>query len=711
MASNDWFSKNFPTLVRLVALLQGARAQRRKPRGPGRRRGGPAQQEAMASGGLGQPAGLGTQQAVAEPPSAAEAAVLTATSPVGETSVVPPSVPVAPVGTVPSPTVETLAEPPSTPAEPVVRAPSPPMETAVEPPRVAAEPVGIAPTPPVEQRPTVADQTIEPPQAPPVQPMPERPPIHREPTPRPAASAQSGPETSAPVAQSWNIAQMYDTWVDLEGSIGATRADLDSLLSRRKNAEAMRSSAQEVLEQAEAAWEEAGRLGEAARRAFEQGFTANLPGFANRLRAIKEIYEARKAQAQLRRGTNLEAWEEADRARHRATAELLKALTSIAAASAQVDREVREANNLPAVAESLRSSALEDLRGAQAIDDELTLVSREALGQLASSQVADEDRREDRPASGPSAPQIVSQQVSGDIDQDVHRGPVEAAKAPQAAPEEPPPRPVSEPQYAQPGPVAPEVVESTPSSAADALRREFEMGSPPADSGTPDLPQMPEPPGAPKAVEPGAISTAQALRMEFEAAASAASPQDGDSPRLGGDLEGPESGTASGPATSLVEELERGRESSRIIPASNEPPVVSADPPLAPETASAAGGIQSPPQGLASQAQVDAGTAGLPGDGQLDTSGSLAESYSGRLYLMFPSSLGQNELETVWEVLDEVAGAGAIVDNRLVSQEAGIQFTLELRNKALSIQQLQNRMPGAGLMALGPDRVKVDWPR
>ena len=340
MASNDWFSKNFPTLVRLITLLQGARAQRRKPRGPGRRRGGPVQQEAMASSGLGQPTGLGTQQAVAEPPSAAEAAVLTSTSPAVETSVEPPSVPAAPVGTAQSAPVDT----------PVVRAHSPPMETTVEPPRVAAELLGITPTPPVEQRPTVADKAVEPPLAPPLQTVPERPPIHREPTPPPAASpAHSGLETSAPVAESWNIAQMYDTWVDLEGSIGATRSDLDSLLSRRKNTEALRTSAQEVLEQAEAAWDEAGRLGEAARRAFEQGFTANLPGFANRLRAIKEIYEARKAQAQLRRATNLEAWEEADRARHRATAELLKALTSIATASAQVDREVREVNNLPAV--------------------------------------------------------------------------------------------------------------------------------------------------------------------------------------------------------------------------------------------------------------------------------------------------------------------------------------------------------------------------
>ncbi len=115
------------------------------------------------------------------------------------------------------------------------------------------------------------------------------------------------------------------------------------------------------------------------------------------------------------------------------------------------------------------------------------------------------------------------------------------------------------------------------------------------------------------------------------------------------------------------------------------------------------------------QPEADAGADSLP-EGAAATPEQMAvaavpETYSGRIYLMFPSSLGQEEQESVWDVLEEVAGSGAIVDRRLVSREAGIQFTLELRNRVLSVEDLRKRLPGAGLEALEEDRLKVDWPR
>ena len=78
---------------------------------------------------------------------------------------------------------------------------------------------------------------------------------------------------------------------------------------------------------------------------------------------------------------------------------------------------------------------------------------------------------------------------------------------------------------------------------------------------------------------------------------------------------------------------------------------------------------------------------------------------------MFPAALGQDQLEAVWEALDEVAGSGAIIDNRLVSREAGIQFTLELGSKTLTVENLLKRMPGAQLAVVDDDRLRVDWPR
>ena len=78
---------------------------------------------------------------------------------------------------------------------------------------------------------------------------------------------------------------------------------------------------------------------------------------------------------------------------------------------------------------------------------------------------------------------------------------------------------------------------------------------------------------------------------------------------------------------------------------------------------------------------------------------------------MFPGTLDQDQVGSVWEALDDVAGSGAIVDSRLVSREEGVQFTLELGTKVLTLDSLNKKMPGAEMTALQEDRLKVDWPR
>lgn len=121
-----------------------------------------------------------------------------------------------------------------------------------------------------------------------------------QPTEEPSASETAGNR----------IAQMYNTWVGLEETISVAQAEMQSVLAKRRDSESMRDEAQKALEQA-------GRLTEAAKRAFERGFTYNQPAFTARLRTIKEVDEARRAQAQLRRESNAEVWEEADRARQK----------------------------------------------------------------------------------------------------------------------------------------------------------------------------------------------------------------------------------------------------------------------------------------------------------------------------------------------------------------------------------------------------------
>ena len=149
-------------------------------------------------------------------------------------------------------------------------------------------------------------------------------------------------------------------------------------------------------------------------------------------------------------------------------------------------------------------------------------------------------------------------------------------------------------------------------------------------------------------------------------------------------------------ATAATDELERELEALRPLLASAEPSPVA------------------PPESFV-QSQPDVEAAPLEGDLVQSPEArplvSVPETYSGRLYLMFPSSLSQDEVGSIWEILDELAGSGSIVDNRLVSMEAGIQFTLSLGSKTFSVEQLLKQMPGAELAALEEDRLRVDWPR
>ena len=78
--------------------------------------------------------------------------------------------------------------------------------------------------------------------------------------------------------------------------------------------------------------------------------------------------------------------------------------------------------------------------------------------------------------------------------------------------------------------------------------------------------------------------------------------------------------------------------------------------------------------------------------------------------MMSPSSLSQGRLESVWEVLDQVAGSGNITDTRLVSRQAGVQFTSDLGSGELNIDALQSKFSDATMVALEEDRWRIECP-
>ena len=59
--------------------------------------------------------------------------------------------------------------------------------------------------------------------------------------------------------------------------------------------------------------------------------------------------------------------------------------------------------------------------------------------------------------------------------------------------------------------------------------------------------------------------------------------------------------------------------------------------------------------------------------------------------------------------MEEAADAGVIVDTRLVSQDIGVQVTLDLDDSRLDLAAFLRRLPGAELTPIAEDRLQVAW--
>ena len=191
-----------------------------------------------------------------------------------------------------------------------------------------------------------------------------------------------GQDLPSALEESATIPGLYETWVELEERVKRAQNELQAILATREEAAILRGRAQKQLDEGEANRADAQRISESAWRAFDRGFAVSAKGLPNRWTTVREIDEAMRTYTALQRATHSESWQEADRTRQRATTGLLKALAVLNTAMAQAQRELKEAANLPSVADALMQSAQEELRCAQAIRSELLLLGQEALNEL-----------------------------------------------------------------------------------------------------------------------------------------------------------------------------------------------------------------------------------------------------------------------------------------------------------------------------------------
>lgn len=520
----------------------------------------------------------------------------------------------------------------------------------------------------------------------------------------------------------------------------------------------LRSQAQETLAQGEELREEAQRVGEAAWRAFDRGFATNISGFAHRRARVREIDQSRRTQAELQRNVHKKAWEAAETTRETSTIQALKAFNALAMVADQVEKELAEVANLPKLAETLKLSAQEELGCAQAVNDELMLLGREALNQLDLTPTSSHEYGSEGipPVSfGDSRPGTQGRAL-GDGGPGFDPGP-QPLTAKLSGPEQMPGNPAAGlDSLSWEVKEIPEAPVGVPAEPAPDELGESPLAIP-IDSGasaepTGPIPFAPRPPVSemPEIVDAASLDEAPSTDDESSAMgiqpppAPSSSTQDVNLEMLEGRAFDRSSQSPASPSPKAdIPELDHSEMNQPPVPVERgivDLPVEAATaspPPLVPPAAAAARSSvadqlirEMEAARIAGQARQAPPSSGSPTAAQdliremqefrsspvsQDPPSATGKPYDAvyfeRVFLMFPSTLTPDEVGLVWAAVEDAAQGSRILDSRLLPASAGIQFTVQLGRDGLLAEDLKSRLSGAEFEGLEPDRLKVDWPK
>ena len=99
----------------------------------------------------------------------------------------------------------------------------------------------------------------------------------------------------------------------------------------------------------------------------------------------------------------------------------------------------------------------------------------------------------------------------------------------------------------------------------------------------------------------------------------------------------------------------------------------------------------------------------MPQDSEDKLPPELAETYTGSLTLVFTPSPDGEMLGLIWDLLDREAGIGTVIDATPLKGEEGYEFTLDLGDDALVIDNLVSGIPRAELTAIDEDKLNINW--
>ena len=519
---------------------------------------------------------------------------------------------------------------------------------------------------------------------------------------------------------------------EIQATTEKAREELKAVHGLRAEAEACRARAQQDLNDSEATQAEAESIMLQAHNTLAKAVALNPEALSSMVTTVRMLEEAIRTERQLRQHTRQDAEEETERARQKATDTILNALSSVRMATNYVNRELEEAKRIASTAEALKLSSEDDLRRVQAIMGEAETRMREEAQRLL-----------DQPwGSLTVPPQGAAVPPRPAVDQGRYRPPpkepapetlrreFDSGEAQREAPSQARERPAT-PVVQRPPPAArPHLQESslprrdTPafehrrsdpqeqpqSRAGDALEsalNEFlrSVGEPEpapardnihssgqASSGGLFLDNLDLTRGGPsRSQSRGPISDDPVPSQGMEhthGAFQTAIPSHADARAEFGD--------------SLLAEIQDSLATIRASGGSM--------------TTAGADVIQGSPA-----FNTPEGSSSFPASTQRLQSNDLAstpgpavpvsgrESYSGILRILLTPAADTAVLSTFWDVIDSVAGVGKVISQTPLADGSGHEFTLDLSNDILVLEQLQVRMRGAKITPLEHDLLHIEF--
>lgn len=425
---------------------------------------------------------------------------------------------------------------------------------------------------------------------------------------------------------------------------------------------------------------------------------------------IRMLEEAIDTERQLRRQTRLDAEEEADRARQRATDAVLNALSGVRKASNYVRRELEESRRISNTADTLKESSLNELRRAHNMMEKAESLAREEARRLLEEPWGERSAGYSEPVAPPGRdwdqyqPPRSSRQTrpqsrpDSDFDEAARSISQELSSLPSAAPTD----------Y-QEWPTPPEVyppdegdieVHAGASDDLQAALNDFLRSMKGTQAAPPGLERpVPNGPAEELSTEDKDLMGRGLVDFQPQSSSQAEKPSAAEEAPAGfapflQPTEGAEQEYDPNEAN-LVSQLQDTLASLQPEPGASQATVL--------------GDLQFPsepdrPQVAPIVEPQNLGGDPVPATDQPELVG-VADTYTGTFYISFTPATDSAKF---WDAIESVAGVGKVISLEPLSDGSGLEFTVDMGSEVMVMEELRKQIPGAAIAATGSNRLHIE---